>query len=179
MSVHGFLEQLTGGDRRSIGRVPRVVQQVIEQPELVAELLAGLGHENPVVRLRSADALEKVSRRYPERLQPFRRRLLRLAAKSHEPEARWHLAQMLPRIDLTPSQRLMLAGVFARYLTDESAIVRVSALQALAELATLDVGLRRLALARTRAGLRRDGPAVRARAKRLLAFLTRRRKDKA
>jgi HEAT repeat protein len=176
MSVNGILEKLTGGDRRSIGRVPQVVRQVFEDPGLVAELLSGLGHDDPVVRIRAADALEKVSRQYPEWLHPLRRQLLRLAATSNEQEIRWHLAQMLPRIDLAPSQRLRLAEVLDGYLADKSAIVRVSALQALADLAIVDVRLRRRALARIRAGLRRDGPAVRARAQRLLASLERRSK---
>ena len=171
MSVSGILEKLTGGDRRSIGRVPEVVQQVLAQPGLVAELLAGLRHADPIVRLRAGDALEKVSRRHPEWLRPRRARLLRLASTTQEQELRWHLAQLLPRIGLTPAQRRTLAGVLDRYFTDESAIVRVSALQSLADLAALDRGLRRRALARVRAGLLRDGPAVRARARRLLPVL--------
>ena len=111
MLFDGVLKKLTGGDRRSIGRSPEVVRQVLRQPRLVRGLVAGLRHDDPVVRLRAADALEKVSRRHPEWLRPFRRQLLRLAAESREPEIRWHLAQLLPWIDLTRSQRRMLLGV--------------------------------------------------------------------
>ena len=156
MSHNGILRKLTGGDRRSIGRVPEVVRQVLADPGLVAELVAGLTHEDPIVRLRAGDALEKVSRWHPEWVRPLRRRLLHLASKSKEQEIRWHLAQLLPRIGLTRSQQITLAGVLDSYFTDGSAIVRVSALQALADLAVLDRGLRRRAMARIRASLFRD-----------------------
>ena len=45
MSVNGFHEQLSAGDRRSIGRVPQVVRQAFEQPAVrarVSRLLAFL-----------------------------------------------------------------------------------------------------------------------------------------
>jgi hypothetical protein len=167
----GILEKLAGGDRRSIGRVPEVVRQVLKEPGLVADLLAGLGHEDPVVRMRAGDALEKISRRHPEWLRSSRDLLLDLASATKEQETRWHLAQMLPRLDLAPAQRRALSNVLDGYLTDMSAIVRVSALQALADLAALDQGLCRRALARVRAGLLRGGPAVRARARMLLPAL--------
>lgn len=155
MTNRSILGKLKGGDRRSIGRVSEVVEQVVRRPELLAELLAGLQHADPVVRLRTGDALRKVSRGYPEWLRPFRGRLLRLAKGAKEQESRWHLAQMLPRLDLTSSRRLTLAGLLDRYLVDASAIVRVSALQALCDLAALDPKLRRRALARVRSGLLR------------------------
>jgi hypothetical protein len=170
-SGRGVLRKLSGGDRRSIGRAPEVVRDVLRNPRLLAELLAGLAHGDAVVRLRAADALEKISRRRPEWLRSRRAWLLRLAGSSSEQEIRWHLAQMLPRLGLTRSQRAALVVVLDRYLTDESAIVRVSALQSLADLAVLDSSLRARALERVREGLREGGPAVKARARKLLRAL--------
>jgi hypothetical protein len=171
---NALLRKLQGGDRRSIGRVPGVVQQVFKQPQLVAELLPALSHDDPVVRLRAGDVLEKVSRIHPEWLQPSRSYLLELAAIATDQEVRWHLAQLLPRLNLTSPQRLKLAALLDDYFTDASAIVRVSALQALADLAGLDSTLRRRALARVRSSLRQGGPAERARARKLLGALDRR-----
>jgi HEAT repeat protein len=171
LAAHGILDELKGGDRRSIGRVPEVVRRVLRRPQLIAVLFAGLGHNDPVVRLRAGDALEKVSRRHPEWLRSSRDRLLRLASRVKEQEVRWHLAQMLPRIELTSSQRLKLAGILDEYLADRSAIVRLSALQALADLALLDPRLCPRALARVRSRCSQGSPAVLARARRLLPVL--------
>ena len=170
---NGILTKLVGGDRRSIGRVSEVVRQVCRQPELVAGLLLALTHDDPVVRLRAGDVLEKVSRRHPEWLRPSRDQLLRLASIATDKELRWHLAQLLPRLELTPSQRLTFARVLDRYFADASTIVRVSSVQALADLSVVDPRLRRRALARVRSCLRRGHPAERARARKLLPTLER------
>jgi hypothetical protein len=53
-----------------------------------------------VIRLRAADAAEKVTRHHPEWLQPYKRRLLGDLARVEQPEVRWHVAQMLPRLDV-------------------------------------------------------------------------------
>ena len=165
------LAKLGGGDRRSIGRSPEVVREVLGHPALLAELAAGIWHPDTVVRVRASDELEKVSRPRPGWLAPLRGELLRLAGASADQEVRWHLAQLLPRLRLSHRQRQDLAWVLDRYAIDSSAIVRVSALQALADLAVVDVALRAKALARIRAGVARGTPAVRARARKLLGRL--------
>ena len=56
-----ILSRLRGGDRRSIGNVSEVVAAVRKKPDLLKGLVAGLFDEDPVVRMRAADAMEKVS----------------------------------------------------------------------------------------------------------------------
>jgi hypothetical protein len=56
-----LLDRLHGGDRRSIGRVPEVVAEVLGNPGLFGELITGMEHPDPVVRMRAADAAENVS----------------------------------------------------------------------------------------------------------------------
>jgi len=56
---------LTGGDRRSIGQADAVAARVAEQPALLAKLWDCLADADPVVRMRAADALEKISRATP------------------------------------------------------------------------------------------------------------------
>ena len=55
-------EVLRGGDLRSIGRVDEVVEFVGDDPGRFSELMTGLTDAHPVVRMRSADAVEKVTR---------------------------------------------------------------------------------------------------------------------
>ena len=133
-----LLDQLRGGDRRSIGQSNKVVELVVRKPALFPELIEGLWHSDILIRMRAADAAEKITLRNPDLLTPFRTRLLRLLEQATEQELRWHLAQMVPRLRLSKKERLCTAGVFRRYLDDQSSIVKTSAMQALADLARTD-----------------------------------------
>ena len=162
---------LAGGDRRSIGNVPKVVRLVRRDPRRARELVAALRHPDPVVRMRAADALEKASAADPDLLRAHVRALLLLARRATQQELRWHLAQMIPRMPLALPQRRAAFAVLEAYLTDRSAIVRTFAMQALADLAVVDRALRPR-VARQLAHLTATGtPAMRARGRRLLAEL--------
>ena len=165
---------LAGGDRRSIGRADAVAALVLEQPELFAELIAGLWDTDPLVRMRAADATEKVSVKRPEVLHPFKAEILGLLAEAQEQELRWHLAQMVPRLPLTLEECARAASVLRDYLDDRSSIVKTFAMQALADLTSIDAALLpdmvELLLQVTRNGT----PAMRARGRKLLARLGRR-----
>jgi hypothetical protein len=65
----------------------------------------------------------------------YKRRLLELAATSIEKEVRWHLAQMLPRLNLERTDLRRIAEIMFGYLNDGSRIVKTFAMQALADLA--------------------------------------------
>jgi len=163
-----LLDQLRGGDRRSIGRANAVVQDVLRSPRRLPELAAGLWHPDAVVRIRTGDALEKVSRQQPRWFWPLRQDLLCLAQRGVEQETRWHLAQMLPRLGLRGAQRGALVRLLRRYRKDPSAIVRVSAMQGLVEVARADPALRPVVRRELRRVLKEGSPAERARARKLL-----------
>lgn len=164
-----LLERLAGGDRRSIGRSEEVARDVERAPDLLPHLVQGLEDADERVRMRAADALEKVTREHPDWLRPFKRRLLRLAAESTQQEVRWHLAQLLPRLPLTDGERRRALVLLDGYLDDRSAIVRTFALQALADVggdhpATSSAVRRRIARA-----AESGTPAMQARARKLLS----------
>lgn len=73
------LSKLRGGDRRSIGNVDEVVSALRKKPGLFKHLVNALFEEDPVVRIRAADAVEKISRDNRELLQPFKPKLIKLA----------------------------------------------------------------------------------------------------
>lgn len=75
--MSNLLEKLQGGDMRSIGRVDEVVVEVGNNAEGFAELIEGLFHEDALIRMRAADAVEKISRKYPELLPPHQEKILR------------------------------------------------------------------------------------------------------
>ena len=121
-------QQLSGADRRSIGRVPTVVREVLHRPALISALVDALTDTDAVVRMRAGDALEKVTAAHPDLLRRWTTRLLRRAVDTDQQEVRWHLAQILPRLRLTQRQRAIGLSVMREYLTDRSSIVRTFAL---------------------------------------------------
>ncbi|MGA7785831.1 MAG: hypothetical protein WB997_14400, partial [Candidatus Acidiferrales bacterium] len=80
-----------------IGRSDEVAAMVAKNPRLFPKLIAGLWSENPLVRMRAADATEKVTRKNRKLLQPCKKELMGLMAEANEQEMRWHLAVMIPR----------------------------------------------------------------------------------
>jgi len=164
-------DELAGGDRRSIGKSNSVVRAVLHDPARFAEIMEGLSDQNPLVRMRCADVAEKVSRAGSDCLQPYQRKLLDLAGGSNEQEMRWHLAQMLPRLDLNPEERCRAEAIMLEYLNDKSRIVKTFAMQALAELAIGDLSLRRRLMPLLGNLARTGSPAMRARARKLIRHL--------
>lgn len=132
---------LASGDRRSIGRSQQVVADVFRRKIAIREVVAALSHGDRLVRMRAADALEKVSVRNWDLLQFFAPTLLKVAAASDEQEIRWHAAQILPRLRLNKAQHTRAVDTFFAYLSDKSRIVQAFALTALVELSIGDAAL--------------------------------------
>ena len=127
---------LAGGDRRSIGKANRIALRLKDDPRLVGAAVPLLAHPDPVVAMRAADALEKASARAPAILAPHRARLLKAMVAARQQEVIWHLAQMLPRLELSGRQAGSVARWLERVLADsDSRIARANALEGLAELA--------------------------------------------
>jgi HEAT repeat protein len=166
-----ILWKLAGGDRRSIGRSNEVVADVLDDPRLFKGLFGGLKNGNPLVRMRAADALEKITAIRPEYLRPFKRQMLEQAVWIEQQEVRWHVAQMLPRLKLDADEQARIVEILLTYLNDQSRIVKVAALAALAEFARRDARLRDSVTALLNEAVAEGSPAVKARARMLLADL--------
>jgi len=142
-------------------------------PKVFPELFAGLWSEDSLVRMRAADAAEKVTRNNPELLQPFKRELLGLMVEADQQEMRWHLAVMVPRLVLNTVERQQAAAALHNYLEDRSSIVKTFALQGLADLAQADPALRPGVIDLLRTSARDGTPAMKARSRKLLSRLDR------
>jgi hypothetical protein len=162
---------LSGGDRRSIGRSDAAVKLVLRQPPRFGELVECLSSENPVLRMRAADAAEKVSAKKPRLLDRHKAELLGLLARAEQIELRWHLAQMIPRLRLTAPERQRAREALACYLEDRSSIVKTFALRGLADLARTDARLRPSVKQLLENAVHRGTPAMKARARKLLEQL--------
>jgi hypothetical protein len=159
---------LEGSDQRSIGRANEVARLVLKESRRFRELIKCLWDENPVVRMRAADAAEKVSAKKPRLLDPYKTELLGLLAEAEQIELRWHLAAMIPRLRLTAPQRHRAAAVLQRYLEDRSSIVKTFAMQGLADLSQNDADLRSKVKQLLEGAVQSGTPAMRARARNLL-----------
>lgn len=168
-----ILVLLGGGDRRTIGRADQVAAMVSSDPELFPGLIAGLWSGDPLVRMRAADAAEKVTRKRRELLQPYKKELLGLLAEVQEQELRWHLAVMVPRLALNAAEQRAAVSYLNGYLLDRSSIVRTFALQGLADLAEADSSFRPEVIETLREATRNGTPAMKARSRKLLIRLER------
>jgi hypothetical protein len=173
MPRKNILTRLEGGDRRSIGQEDRVAAMVADDVKLFPELIAGLWAADPLVRMRAADAAEKVTRKHSELLHPYKKELLGLMAEAQEQELRWHLAVMVPRLLLNAKERLAAVALLEGYLEDRSSIVKTFALQGLAELAEGELGLRSQVIEILHEATRNGTPAMKARGRKLLIRLGR------
>jgi hypothetical protein len=172
-SSNALLSKLTGGDRRSIGQANKVAALVLRRHTLFPELMQGLWSSDPLIRMRAADAAEKVTLRRPDLLKPFKAKLLHLLDEATQQELRWHLAQMVPRLALSTKDRVRATTALMRHLEDKSSIVKTSAMQAIADLASshdeLIPQLKQLLTTLTESGT----PAMKARGRKLFAQLER------
>jgi hypothetical protein len=150
-----------------------VAKMVSKDTELFPELMAGLWSEDVLVRIRAADAAEKVTRKNRELLAPYKKELLGLMSEAVEQELRWHLAVMVPRLLLGGKERRLAASLLNKYLEDRSSIVRTFALQGLADLAQDDTNIRTEVIEVLRASVRSGTPAMKARSRKLLIQLDR------
>ena len=164
---------LRGGDRRSIGRADQVAAIVAKSLKLFPQLIAGLWSPDPLIRMRAADAAEKVTRRRPELLTPFKKELLGLMTEATEQEMRWHLAAMVPRLPLNAAERELAISSLNTYLEDRSSIVKTFALQGLAYLAQGDPTIQPTVVEILREATRNGTPAMKARSRKLLIRLER------
>ena len=169
--MDNILEKLRGGDRRSIGKANEVVADVLEDPSLFGAVFKGILDNDPIIRMRSADAVEKITAERPEYLQPYKRVLMDQVAPIEQQEVRWHVAQMILRLELSEEDLGQAAEILWGYLDDRSKIVKASTMQALAELAERDNRLLPQVVESLEELTRIGSPAVRSRGRKPLARL--------
>jgi HEAT repeat protein len=169
--MNSILGKLKGGDRRSLGQADEIARQIAADTRMFSKAFDAMLCLDPVIRMRAADAIEKATREHPELLRPYKLKLLKKVAAIHQQEVRWHVAQMLPRLKLTAKEQELAVAILFDYLEDKSSIVRTFAMQALADLALADHGLRARVVPLLEFLTNTGSPAMRSRGRKLLAKL--------
>ncbi|MEK9136884.1 MAG: hypothetical protein AAB393_07160 [Bacteroidota bacterium] len=171
MKKADLLKMLGGGDRRSIGKSEEVVAEVLADARLFDPLFNAMLADDPLVRMRAADAVEKITTLRPEFLVSFKSKLVNKVAKIDQQEVRWHVAQMFSRLELSKAERRTVVKILKQYLNGRSSIVRTFSMQALADIAWKD-GTLRPSILRLLEKLTEEGtPAMKSRGRKLLARL--------
>lgn len=166
-----LLQKLTGGDRRSTGKSDEVVADVLANPALFGVLIVGMQNDDPLIRMRAADAAEKITITHPDYLQTHKDALINKIPVIRQQEVRWHLAQMFPRLEVSAVERRQIFDLLLNFLDDKSKIVQTFSLQAMADLTQADESLRPHVIEILQSRVESNSPAVRSRAKKLLKEL--------
>jgi len=133
--LEDFAHLLLGKDLRSLSKTNDVVQLVDDQGTFDALFSLLWHHERPLV-MRAADAIEKITIRRSEFLSPHKAQLLSLLKSGVNKELKWHVAQLLPRLNLDNHEVNEVWTTLNYWLLNpnESKIVRVNSLQGLHDL---------------------------------------------
>jgi len=167
-----ILQKLRGDDLRSIGKADEVVQDILNDPSLFKEVFEGMLNKDPVIRMRSADAIEKVSAKRPEYLRPFKPKLINQISKIEQQEVRWHAAQMFSYIETSKIERNKIIKILLSYIeTDESKIVKTFSMQTLAGFAEKDEQIKPRMINLIKGMIKKGSPAIISRGKKLLKQL--------
>lgn len=166
-----ILDKLRGGDLRSIGRSNEVAEDIEKNVSLFETVFRGLYDSDPVVRMRSADVIEKVTRNKPELLSNHTPEVISILTTAEQQEVCWHMAQIAPRLAYSPNEENEIIKALKSYLTHKSKIVRVSALEALTDLAEKNQAITKEVINTIRLHVKTGSPAIQARGRKLLKRL--------
>jgi hypothetical protein len=134
-----FDKILSSGDLRSIGSSQAAVLNLHSQ-KAFDELFRCLFHADRLVVMRAADSIEKITIQHPHYLVNHEKEIFQLCQQVKHKELQWHLALLLPRLRLSKTDFKKSGQLLATWAADKNAsrIVRVNALQGLAELTQRD-----------------------------------------
>jgi hypothetical protein len=123
-----------GGKSNSLGRVNEVIEIVLSDQSRLNELYDCLFSDDAWLRMRAADALEKVCRQHPEWLLPYIDRFADELATSTQASILWHLAQIYGQVYLTSEQRAFAINWLKNLVSTKEVdwIVAASAMDTLA-----------------------------------------------
>ena len=118
MAVEKFGDMLTGGHPNSLGRTIEVVDIVFDNRKRLDELYNCYFSDDEVVRLRTSNAMKRISREKPEWLVPYIDKLINVISKIDQASTQWTLANLFETLstDMTPVQMKKAKEILKRNL---------------------------------------------------------------
>ncbi|MEO9004531.1 MAG: hypothetical protein ABI288_07330 [Ginsengibacter sp.] len=134
-----FVKLLSGSEPRSAGRSNDAVLKVRNDDDF-DELFKCLSYKDRMVRMRAADAIEKITLKYPSYLFKHKSDLMDLCCTVKEKRLKGHFALLVPRLNLTANEKEIVWQRLTGWALDreESKRVRINSIQALYEIAEGD-----------------------------------------
>ncbi|MEQ8735601.1 MAG: hypothetical protein RIC29_11805 [Rhodospirillaceae bacterium] len=116
--TRSFEDRLTGGHPNSLGNTVQVVETVLKNPKRFDELFSCYRSDNPIVRLRTSNAMKRVEAEHHALLVPYIDRFITEIGALDQASAQWTLAQLFQRLadDMSPSQRTGALKIMKRNL---------------------------------------------------------------
>ena len=135
MNTNRFVHELLGTDLRSLGKSNTIVKSVNDQESFDELFELIFHHERPLV-MRAVDVVEKITLKKRNFLNPHKGQLLSILKSADHKELKWHIAQLVTRIDLSKKELEDVWHILAYWALNknESKIVRVNSLQGLFDL---------------------------------------------
>lgn len=99
MNNKTFEVRLTGGHPNSLGDTIAVVDDILEHSKKLTELIACYESTDEVVRLRTSNALKRITKEHPEWLVPHIQHLLERVSKINQASTKWTLANLFEMLE--------------------------------------------------------------------------------
>jgi hypothetical protein len=168
-----ILVKLAEGDLRTTGASEEAAEEMRNNQALFDHVVSGLHSDDPGLRMRCADAIEKASTNHHGLLQPHKKDILGFIGNINQQEVQRHVAQIIPRLDMTEAETDLAMRLMQRYFTEsKSNIVRTFALQTICDLAANRPGYTHLADEYLQKALHDPAHSLQSRARKLLGGLS-------
>lgn len=104
MTSESFEEMLTGGHPNSLGRTIEVVDIVLSNSARLSDLYNCYFSVDEIVRLRTSNAIKRISLENPEWLVPYIDKLISEISMINQPSAQWTLANLFQTLSIFMSE---------------------------------------------------------------------------
>lgn len=170
-----FVTMLTGGHPNSLGRTLEVVELILADSSRLAELYRCYFDDDEVVRLRTSNAMKRISREHPEWLIPYLDGFITDIAQINQASTQWTLALLFLELEhfLTAAQKQRATALLQHNLaTSHDWIVLNNTMETLTSWAKQDSNLRIWLQPHLERLIHDSRKSVSGRAKKLLQTLT-------
>jgi hypothetical protein len=126
-----FSKYFEGKDLRSLGESEDIIPLIKNQNDF-DELFIYLNNNDRTIKMRAIDVVEKITSKNIEFLQKHKNKIMELCKEKYiNIEFKWHLAQLLGRLDFTKNETNDARKILKEWIINkkESKIVRANSLE--------------------------------------------------
>ena len=170
--MNSILQMLAGGERKSIGKANEVVKLVRNDKALFDEVFEGIFNEDPIISIRSADVVEKVSRKNPSLIQNKKEIIFKNLHKFELFESKMSIAQIIGYLILNKKELPLAVNHLFKWLNEEKNIfVKVNCMTGLTDIALKHPELKNEVIASINDQMVKGSAAIKARGRKELKRL--------